>query len=104
MQTAKLSVIHAEQQVDSVEDKIKELTYTIIALDVENTHLKDIVSSNLWDACDIEIEDIQDTVKELREQIRCLDIDNQALRDSRDMFQKRNAELVRQLKSMMKRT
>jgi len=39
----------------------------------------------------------------LREQIRVLEIDNKALRDSRDMYQQRNAELIRQVKSLSKK-
>ena len=36
-------------------------------------------------------------LKEKDVKIEILEIDNQALRDSRDMFQDRNAELLRQL-------
>ena len=36
----------------------------------------------------------------MREQIRLLEIDNAALRDSRDMYQTRNAELMKSVKSM----
>jgi len=42
-------------------------------------------------------------VVNLREQIRVLEIDNKALRDSRDMYQQRNAELIRQVKSLSKK-
>ena len=41
---------------------------------------------------------MQDTITELREQIRIMEIDNHALRDSRDMFQNRNAELMKSVK------
>ena len=41
---------------------------------------------------------MQDTINELREQVRVLEIDNAALRDSRDMFQARNAELMSTVK------
>jgi len=85
------------------EEKIAELSDTICSLDEENIRLRDMVASQKWDASDIEIEDIHDTVKNLREQIRVLEIDNKALRDSRDMFQARNAELIRSLASLKKK-
>jgi len=86
-----------------VEEKIQELADTVQTLDDENAKLKDIIATKRWDASDIEVEDIHDTVKELREQIRIKDIEIASLRDSRDMFQKRNAELIRQVKSLSKK-
>ncbi len=53
-----------------------------------------------WDASEIEKIDVQDTLAELREQIRVLEIDNHALRDSRDMFQNRNADLMKTVKAL----
>ena len=85
------------------DDRVGELTNTIVSLDEENTRLKDIISAQKWDATEIEVDDIHDTVKQLREQIRVLEIDNKALRDSRDMYQQRNAELIRQVKSLSKK-
>ena len=81
------------------EEKIKELTDTIIEQDKENQILRDQIAIGQWDASDIEKIDVQDTINELREQIRILEIDNKALRESRDMFQNRNAELMRSLKA-----
>jgi hypothetical protein len=46
---------------------------------------------------------ILDLVKELRSTIRILEIDNQALRDSRDMFQNRNAELLKTIGALKKK-
>ena len=83
--------------------KNQELADTVQTLDDENAKLKDIIATKRWDASDIEVEDIHDTVKELREQIRIKDIEIASLRDSRDMFQKRNAELIRQVKSLSKK-
>jgi hypothetical protein len=80
---------------DEKEDKIRELSEVITQLDEENTLLKDKISIGLWDASDIEKIDVEDTITELREQIRLLEIDNKALRESRDMFQNRNAELMK---------
>jgi hypothetical protein len=82
------------------EEKIKELTDTIIEQDRENQILRDQIALGQWDASDIEKIDVQDTITELREQIRIMEIDNKAMRESRDMFQNRNAELMRTLKSL----
>ena len=45
----------------------------------------------------------RNNIAQLREQIRVLEIDNHALRDSRDMFQNRNAELMKTVKSLQAR-
>lgn len=87
---------------NETEDRVKELSVTIESLDQENTRLKDIISTKQWDASDIEQEDALDTINELREKIRILEMENQTLRDSRDMYQARNAELISQLKSKRK--
>ena len=81
------------------EEKIKELTDTIIEQDRENQMLRDKIALGQWDASDIEKIDAQDRMNELREQIRILEIDNKSMRESRDMFQNRNAELMRTLKT-----
>jgi len=85
------------------ESMIDDLTETVNALAEENTLLKDKIAVGQWDATEIEKIDIEDLIKELREKIRVLEIENAALRDSRDMFQNRNAELIRQVKSLQSR-
>lgn len=80
---------------DEKEDKIRELSEVITQLDEEVTLLKDKIAIGQWDASDIEKIDVEDTIAELREQVRLLEIDNKALRESRDMFQNRNAELMK---------
>lgn len=81
-------------------DQLSELTETISSLSTENQALKDKVSIGQWDASDIEKLDIQDVVLELRENIRVLEIDNKALRESRDMYQNRNAEMIRTINGL----
>lgn len=88
---------------DEKEDKIKELTEVITQLDEEVTLLKDKISIGAWDASEIEKIDVEDTIKELREQVRLLEIDNKALRESRDMFQHRNAELMKTVNSLKRK-
>jgi hypothetical protein len=79
--------------------KVNELSSTVTTLAEENTALRDQIAIGQWDATDIEKVDAEDTIKELREQVRVLEIENKSLRESRDMYQNRNAELMRSLKS-----
>lgn len=85
-------------QVDERELKIAELVDTINDLNAENQRLRDAIALGQWDATDIEKIDAQETIAELRERVKTLEIDNHALRDSRDMFQTRNAELMKLVK------
>ena len=82
------------------EDQLSELTETISTLSSENQLLKDKIAVGQWDASEIEKIDIQDVVVELRETIRVLEIDNKALRESRDMYQNRNAEMIRTISGL----
>jgi len=76
------------------------LADTINHLAEENQKLKDAIAIGAWDATDIEKEDAQETIAALREQIRVLEIEIKTLRESRDMFQNRNAEMMRTVKSL----
>ena len=89
-----------EAEPDDSADLINELTETISTLSAENQKLRDIIAVGQWDATEFEKIDIQETVDSLRDQIRVLELDNAALRDSRDMFQARNAELMDTVKSL----
>lgn len=92
----------AEYEIDD-DHRVVELTDTVNELSNENQTLRDKIAIGQWDASEIEKIDVQDTVVGLREQIRVLEIDNKALRESRDMFQNRNAELMRTVKSLQKK-
>jgi hypothetical protein len=96
--TEKLST--KQPQEDTSADMAAEMAGTVELLSAENQRLKDAIAVGQWDASDIEKIDAQETINELREQIRLLEIDNRALRDSRDMFQNRNAELMQLVKSL----
>jgi FtsZ-binding cell division protein ZapB len=89
-----------EPEPEPDNDVVRELTDTINSLSQENTILKDQIAIGQWDATDIEKIDIQETVTELRKQIHVLEIENRTLRDSRDMYQNRNAELMGTVKSL----
>lgn len=100
IQTKTLSRINEKEEDDGKDQKVVELTDTVNELSLENQALRDKIAIGQWDASEIEKLDAQDTVDGLREQIRVLEIDNKALRDSRDMFQTRNAELMKLVKSL----
>jgi len=80
--------------------RVAELANTVNDLADENRKLKDAIAIGAWDATDIEKEDAQETITTLREEIRVLEIEVKTLRESRDMFQSRNAELMRTVKSL----
>lgn len=92
-----------EESYDPAEEKMRELMDTITHLADENTLLRDKIAIGQWDASEIEKIDAEETIKNLREQIRVLEIDNNALRESRDMFQNRNAELIKTVNSLKKK-
>ena len=90
----------AKDVVLDLNEKIDELSDTINVLADENTLLRDKIAIGQWDASEIEKIDAEEVIANLREQLRVLEIDNKALRDSRDMFQSRNAELMKTVKSL----
>jgi FtsZ-binding cell division protein ZapB len=89
-----------QEEAPKAPEQSDELAHTINDLNDENQRLRDAIAIGQWDATDIEKIDAQEVIAELREQIRVLEIDNAALRDSRDTFQERNAELIKQVKSL----
>ena len=90
----------AQDVVLNLNEKIDELSDTINVLADENTLLRDKIAIGQWDASEIEKIDAEEVIANLREQLRVLEIDNKALRDSRDMYQSRNAELMKTVKSL----
>jgi len=99
IETKNLGRKKAEEEVNE-DHHLAELTDTVNDLSSENQALRDKIALGQWDASDIEKIDVEDTITQLREQIRVLEIDNKALRESRDMFQTRNAELMRTVKAL----
>ena len=82
------------------DDRLEDAKTQILELEEEVNKLRDVVAVGQWDATEIEKIDIQETVEELRRQNKLLEIDNAALRDSRDMYQNRCSELLRQVKAL----
>ena len=77
-----------------------EMADTIAALEDKLREAQDKIMVAQWDATDIEKEDVAETLVELREQIRLLEIENQALRDSRDILQVENNQLIKTVKGL----
>ena len=82
------------------DDRLQDAKTQILELEDEVNKLRDVVAVGQWDATEIEKIDIQETIEELRRQNKLLEIDNAALRDSRDMYQNRCSELLRQVKAL----
>jgi hypothetical protein len=99
--------VEEKQDVSPIKDekdqKIAELSDTINLLAEENTLFRDKIAMGQWNASEIEKIDIEEVVENLREQVRILEIDNKALRESRDMFQNRNAELIKTINAMTRK-
>ena len=96
-----------EENVSQIKDEkdqtIAELTDTVNLLAEENTLFRDKIAMGQWNASEIEKIDIEETVANLRERNRILEIENKALRESRDMFQNRNAELIKTINAMKRK-
>lgn len=86
--------------IDNLNDQLSGLSETINELSNENTILKDKIAIGQWDASEMEKLDVEDTIKDLREQVRVLEIENKSLRESRDMYQNRNSELMAKVNSL----
>ena len=89
-----------QEVVIELNEKIDELSQTINMMADENTLMRDKIAVGQWDASEIEKIDAEQTITDLREQIRILEADNKAMRQSRDMFQSRNSELMKTVKSL----
>ena len=86
--------------VTELEQKVKELATTVNTLAEENTVMRDKIAIGQWDASEIEKIDAEETINNRRERIRVLEIDNKSLRESRDIYQNENAEMMRTIKTL----
>jgi len=84
-------------QYTDLEHRILELSDVINMLHEENTQLKDIIASQQWNATEFEKDYILNEITQLRKDLAVLEKSEQSAIASRDMFQNRNAELLRQL-------
>jgi hypothetical protein len=95
--------VTTESPTAELEQKVNELTDTVNSLADENTLLRDKIAIGQWNASEIEKIDAEQTIKDLREQIRVMEIENKSLREGRDMYQNRNSELMKTVKSLTNR-
>lgn len=84
-------------QYTDLEHRILELSDVIDMLNEENIRLKDIVASHQWNATEFEQDYILNEITQLRKDIAVLEKSEASAIASRDMFQNRNAELLKQL-------
>jgi len=89
-----------QEIVIELNEKIDELAQTVNVLADENTVMRDKIAIGQWDASEIEKIDAEQRMADMREQIRVLEADNKAIRQSRDMFQNRNSELMKTVKAL----
>lgn len=87
----------SKPQYTDLEHRILELSDVIDMLHEENVRYKDIIASQQWNATPFEKDYILNEITELRKQVLVLEKSEQSAIASRDMFQDRNAELLRQL-------
>jgi len=80
-----------------LEHRILELSDVIDMLNEENTRYKDIIASQQWNATEFEKDYILNEVTQLRKDLVVLEKSEESAIASRDMFQNRNAELLKQL-------
>lgn len=87
-------------EVLELKQQLLEADHTVTDLETENIKLKDAIAVGQWDATDIEKIDVQETIAALREEIRIKNIEIESLRVSRDTYQNRASELIKQVKTL----
>ena len=87
---------------EELESKIRELADTLYEVSEDLRKKNEIIATRSWNATEFEQDYVISILEEKNVKIEILEIDNQALRDSRDMFQNRNAELLKTV-SLLKR-
>lgn len=88
---------------EELESKIRELSDTLYEVSEELRRANEVIAARAWDATEFEQDYVLSILKEKDVKIEILEIDNQALRDSRDMFQNRNAELLKTISSLKRK-
>ena len=88
---------------EELEFKIRELADTLYEVSEDLRKKNEIIATRAWNATEFEQDFVISILKEKDIKIDILEIDNQALRDSRDMFQNRNAELLKTVSSLKRK-
>jgi predicted RNase H-like nuclease (RuvC/YqgF family) len=92
-----------QEDIQELESKIRELSDTLYEVSEELRKANETIAAKAWDATEFEKDYVLSILKEKDVKIDILEIDNQALRDSRDMFQNRNAELLKTISSLKRK-
>ena len=88
---------------EELESKIRELADTLYEVSEDLRKKNEIIATRAWNVTEFEQDYVISILEEKNVKIEILEIDNQALRDSRDMFQNRNAELLKTVSSLKRK-
>ena len=95
--------LNDKEKISELEFKIRELSDTLFDISEDLRKANEVIAAQAWDATPFEKDYVLSILKEKDVKIDILEIDNQALRDSRDMFQNRNAELLKTISSLKRK-
>jgi hypothetical protein len=79
------------------EDKLQELAIEHTAMVEENTKLKDLLAVKSLPVSEEARAEVQQTIEELREEVKTLEFQLRTMTQSRNEFQSKNAEMIKQL-------
>ena len=85
------------------DDKFHEMAIEHTALAEENAKLKDMLAVKSLPVSEKAREEVQQTIEELREQVKDLEFQLRTMTQSRNEFQSKNAEMIKQMAYWKKR-
>ena len=86
------------------EDKMHELAIEHTALSEENTKLKDMLAIKTLPVSEKARTEVQETIEQLRAEVKDLEFRLRTMTQSRNEFQSKNAEMIKQMTYWKKRT
>ena len=96
------SVMPAEPEYTE-EDKLHEMAVEQIALTEENTKLKDMLALRSLPVSEEARTEVQETIETLRAEVKDLEFKLRTMTQSRNEFQNKNAEMIKQMSYWKKR-
>ena len=85
------------------DDKLHEMAIEQIALTEENTKLKDMLAIKTLPVSEEARTEVQETIESLREEVKGLEFKLRTMTQSRNEFQSKNAEMIKQMTYWKKR-
>ena len=85
------------------DDKLHEMAVEQIALTEENTKLKDMLAIKTLPVSEEARTEVQETIESLREEVKGLEFKLRTMTQSRNEFQSKNAEMIKQMTYWKKR-